>query len=307
MHHSYLFWIGFHVLIAVLLWIDLALFRHKKEKDIVKKSLFLSVGWIALALVFNGWIYWLFGKEPALQFLIGYLIEKSLSVDNMFVFLLIFTHFKIPSLEQHRILILGIIGALVLRIVLILVGIVLIKEFSWITYVLGAFLCFTGVRLVLQREKKEWSPDRNALVRIMRKILPFSEKKAEGKFFVKEAGRWKFSLIFMVLILIESSDLVFALDSIPAIFAITKDPFIIYTSNVFAILGLRELYFVLKHFFEKLRYFKFGLSAILIFIGLKMVFEPIFPIPIGISLGVVMLILGVTAALSWKLSSRPLA
>ncbi len=275
----------------------MGIFQRKAHVIKVKEACLLSGFWIALALLFNGLIYFSHGPEAALQFFTGYLVEKSLSVDNLFVFLIIFTSFKVPALFQHKVLYWGILGALVLRISLILVGVALIQEFHWIILVLGAFLLFTGVKFALQREK-ELLPDQNWLVKLCKRFIPMSERKAQGQFFVYERGKWKMTSLFIVLVMIESTDLVFALDSIPAIFAISTDPFIVYTSNIFAILGLRSLYFALAHALEKLKYFKFGLSAILVFIGSKMLLVELYPIPLMLSLIVILAILVATTVIS---------
>ncbi|MBS0649860.1 MAG: TerC family protein [Verrucomicrobia bacterium] len=297
MQHPYLFWIGFHLLIFILLFIDMGIFQKKVHAIRVKEALVLSGFWIAVALLFNGLIYYFRGPEAALQFFAGYLVEKSLSVDNLFVFLMIFTYFKVPPMYQHKVLYWGILGALVLRIVLILAGVGLIQKFHWIIYLLGAFLVFSGAKFALQKEQN-LLPEQNWLVRLCKRFIPLSERKSLGQFFVVERGKWKMTYLFLVLVMIESTDVVFALDSIPAIFAITTDPFIVYTSNIFAILGLRSLYFALAHSLDKLKYFKFGLSAILVFIGAKMILAEIYPIQLMTALLVIIAILAATTVIS---------
>lgn len=297
MDHPYLFWIGFHLFIAALLWVDLTFFKDKTLLKDVNKSLLLSGLWILSALLFNLFIYFSLGKELALQFFAGYLVEKSLSVDNLFVFLMIFTHFKVPPVYQHRILFYGILGAIVFRILLILTGMALIQHFHWMGYLLGLFLCFTGFKVAFQKEK-ELDVERNFLIRLLRRFLPLSSKQEGGSFVVRESGQWKMTQWFLVLLMIEGADLIFALDSIPAVFALSKDLFIIYTSNIFAILGLRELYFVLARFFDKLRYFKAGLSVILFFVGTKLFLGDWYPISLTTSLLTILVILLTTIVLS---------
>ncbi len=303
MKHSVVFWISFHVLILILLLIDLKGFHRKSAKIDKSQALWMTVIWIVLAMGFNLCVYVFLGAEAGLQFFTGYLIEKSLSVDNLFVFLLIFTYFKIASHLQHKILYWGIIGAIVFRIVLILAGVKLIQEFDWVTYLLGAFLVFTGIKLVLDFNK-QFRPEQNVLVRVVRKFLPLSTRKGPKTFFVREKGRWMMTSLFLVPLTIETTDIIFALDSIPAVFAVTKDPFIIYTSNIFAILGLRSLYFVLSGYFYKLRFFKYGLAAILVFVGTKMVIAKWYEIPLPLSLGVVGLILALTVGISLILKAK---
>lgn len=247
----------------------------------------MSCLWVFLAFLFNGGIYSVYGTEKALEFFTGYLVEKSLSVDNLLVILLIFTHFKVPASEQHKILLLGIIGALVFRLVLILVGLHLIDQVHWMSYILGVFLTFTALKMLksaLSKDKKLPS-----VVSFLSGGKPLDWKRAKGSAFL------------ITLLAIEGTDLIFALDSLPAIFAISHDPMIVYTSNAFAILGLRELYFLIAGGLKKIRLLPFGLSAILLFVGLKMLLEPFFQVPLLVSLGVVILILGVTTFFSWRL------
>jgi len=297
MGHLYVFWIGFHVLILLLLVIDIGVFQKKPHAIKLKEALLLSAFWVLLALLFNGFIYLMRGPDAAVQFFTGYLIEKTLSVDNLFVFLMIFSYFKVPSLYQHKILYWGILGALIFRIVLILVGVELIREFHWIIYALGAFLFLTGIKFLLQQEKT-LAPEDNWVVRLCYRYIPLSQSLEGGEFFKREQGKLKMTYLFVVLLMIESTDLIFALDSIPAIFAVTTDPFIVYTSNIFAILGLRSLYFALAHVLNRLKYFKFGLAAILIFIGAKMLLSTVYPIETWIVLVVVVSLLIVTTITS---------
>jgi len=296
--HSAFLWIGFNIFIIFLLILDLKVVNRKAHAISIRESLMWSCAWIVLSLLFNVGVYFWLGHEPALQFLTGYLIEKSLSIDNLFVFLLLFSYFKVPPRYQHEVLFWGILGALVMRGALIIVGAALIIRFHWILTILGLFLVVTGVKMAFQDEKKEVHPERNIIVRFFKKIFPVTPGYHEEKFFVKKDGKRYGTLLIIVLIVIETTDLLFAVDSIPAIFAITQDSFIIYTSNVFAILGLRSLYFALAGIMDLFYYLRHGLSVILTFIGLKMLLMGYVNIPIGLSLGVVGTILIVAVAAS---------
>jgi tellurite resistance protein TerC len=280
-------WLAFNGFVLVMLALDLGVFHRKSHVVKVKEAMVWTVVWIVLSFLFAGGIYLRSGTEPALQFIAGYLIEKSLSVDNLFVFLVVFSYFKVPTVYQHKVLFWGILGALVMRAALIAVGAALISRFHWTMYVFGGFLFLTGIKLALQKEEG-LHPERNPLVRLFRKIWPVSDDYSGGRFFVKkEDGRPWATPLFIVLLTVEFTDLVFALDSIPAIFAVTPDPFIVYTSNVFAILGLRSLYFALAGMMGHFRYLKYGLAAILAFVGVKMALTDVAKLPIGISLAVV--------------------
>lgn len=292
--HEILLWVGFLIGVLCLLLLDLIVFNRRPHEIKIKESLLWSAFWIALSLIFNVGVYFFLGREYALQFLTGYLIEKSLSVDNLFVFLLIFSYFKVPSKYQHKVLFWGILGALIMRGALIIVGVSLIKQFHWILYIFGAFLVFTGVKMALQRTEAEVHPEKNIVVRFFRKFFKVTPGYHNEKFFVKTSeGRFA-TLLVVVLIVIETTDLVFATDSIPAVFAISQDPFIVFTSNVFAILGLRSLYFALAGLMDLFHYLKIGLSIVLSFIGVKMLLMDILPINIGLALGVVALVLTVS-------------
>jgi tellurite resistance protein TerC len=298
LHHEFVLWVGFIIGILCLLAFDLIVFNRKPHEISIKESLLWSGFWIALSLLFNAGVYFFLGHEYALQFLTGYLIEKSLSVDNLFVFLLIFTYFKVPSKYQHKVLFWGIIGALIMRGAMIVVGVSLIKQFHWILYIFGLFLVFTGVKMAFQRSESEVHPEKNIVVRIFRKFFKVTPGYHNDKFFVKTPeGRFA-TLLVVVLIVVETTDLVFATDSIPAVFAISQDPFIVFTSNVFAILGLRSLYFALAGLMDLFHYLRIGLSIVLSFIGLKMLLMDIMPIPIGIALGVVALVLTISIVAS---------
>jgi tellurite resistance protein TerC len=281
-------WIGFHILVFILLAIDLAVSRKREMKT--KTALVWSISWIMLALIFNGFIYVQAGSEKGIEFFTAYLLEKSLSIDNLFVFLLIFSFFKVPKALQHKVLYFGVLGAFVMRLILILGGIALINQFQWITYLLGLVVGFTGIRLILQK-KKELPIEENSLLQWIRRRFKVTPDYVEDKFFVWRAGVRYLTPLFLVLVMVETSDLLFALDSIPAVLAVTKHPFIAYTSNVFAVLGLRSLFFLIAPWFELLSHLKIGLGAILIFIGLKMLLAPLFPIPLMVSLAVIATIL----------------
>lgn len=288
-----LFWIAFHIGIAAMLACDFCLFQRNGVLG-VKKAWLLSAFWILLALIFNGLVYFYWGEERALSFFTAYLIEKSLSVDNLFVFLVIFRQQQLPSDLQRKVLFWGIIGAIIFRAALILLGIQLLISFHWMIYLLGAFLCITGLRLL----RKETSGKGNFMSRLAA-FLPVSHNKESSDFFVKEQGRFKVTSLFLALITIESTDILFALDSIPAVLAITTDPFIAYTSNIFAILGLRALYFAITPLFEKFSYVNIGLAAILVFVGLKMLLSEIISISALLSLLIIAAILALTIVCSW--------
>jgi len=306
-------WVGFNLFVLSLLALDLGVFHRNAHKVSIKEATVWSVVWVTLAMVFNLGLYLFWDKvsptstysnsEAALAFFTGYLIEKSLSVDNIFVFVLIFTFFAVPAIYQHRVLFWGILGALIMRGALIVVGAVLLKEFHWIIYVFGAFLIFTGIRMAIHRNE-EMHPEQNPVVKLLRRIIPVTENFEEDHFFIRRAGKLMATPLFLVLLIVESTDLVFAVDSIPAIFAVTNDPFIVYTSNVFAILGLRSLYFLLAGVVDKFYYLKLGLSVVLTFVGTKMVIVDLYKIPVGFSLGVIASILAISVAASILRSRR---
>lgn len=305
MPNEYVIWIGFNILVLAMLALDLGVFHRQAHEVKVKEALIWSAVWIALAMLFNAGIYFWRGSEVALEFFTGYLIEKSLSVDNIFVFILIFSYFSVPALYQHKVLFWGILGALLMRAILIAVGATLIAKFHWIIYVFGGFLIITGVKMALQKSTGI-HPEKNPLVRLFKRFMPVTNEYHGEKFFIKENGRRFATPLFIVLLMVEFTDLVFAVDSIPAIFAITKDPFIVYTSNVFAILGLRSLYFALAGVMGYFHYLKIGLALVLVFVGAKMMVVDIYKIPIGLSLSVVggILLLSVLASLIWPRRSE---
>lgn len=300
-------WISFNVFVLAMLAIDLLVFHRKPHEVSLKEALTWSAVWIGLALIFNTVIYFWMGKQPALEFLTGYLIEKSLSVDNIFVFIMIFAFFKVPKKYQHEVLFWGILGALLMRAGFIAGGVTLIKNFHWIIYVFGAFLIFTGVKMVLDKDK-EIHPDKSFILKVFRKFMPVTQGYEDGKFFVKKNAKLHATPLFVVLLVVETTDVIFAVDSIPAILAITQNPFIVYTSNVFAILGLRALYFALAGIIQLFHYLHYGLAAILVFVGTKMMIADIYKIPIGVSLAVVGLLLAasITASLIWPAKHKTL-
>ncbi len=297
MENSQLYWIGFNVFVLIMLALDLGIFNRKIHEVSVKEALIWSAVWIGMALLFNVFVYFNLGKEKALEFLTGYLLEKSLSVDNIFVFVIVFSMFGIPAMYQHKILFWGIFGAIVMRIILIFSGIALITKFHWLVYVFGGFLVITGIKMVFGKEKKS-DPSKNIVVRMFRKLFPVKDEIEDGKFFVKENGRSQATRLFLTLIVIEVTDLVFAVDSIPAILAITNDAFIVYTSNLFAILGLRSLYFALAGIIHRFKYLKHGLSVVLVFVGIKMIVSEFYKIPVVISLLVIVTVLTVSIVMS---------
>ena len=288
---SIYFWIGFHLFIFLMLALDLGVFHKHTHKVPVKEAVIWSGVWIFLALLFNIFVFMEFGKIKALEFLTGYVIEYSLSVDNIFVFILIFSYFAVNSQYQHKILFWGILGALIMRGIFIFTGVALINRFHWIVIIFGGFLVFTGIKMLFQKEA-EVDPDKNAVVRFFRRFLPVTKTLHGDKLLITQNKRLYATPLFLVLIIIETSDLIFAVDSIPAILAISKDTFIVYTSNIFAILGLRSLYFAVAGIMGYFRFLKVGLAFVLTFVGLKMLaayFQ--FEIPILLSLGIIISIL----------------
>ena len=296
-------WVVFNVFVLGMLALDLGVFHRNAHKVSLREALSWSVVWITLALLFNLSIYYFWGTEKALEFLAGYLIEKSLSVDNIFIFLVIFSYFSVPAMYQHRVLFWGILGALVMRAIFIAVGAALLTAFHWMIYVFGGFLVITGVKLLLTGDHQV-EPEKNPAVRLLRRVMHVTKEYDGQRFFVRVDGRLWATPLLLVLVVVETTDLIFAVDSIPAIFAITLDPFIVYTSNVFAILGLRALYFLLAGVMEMFRYLKVGLSFVLCFVGAKMILADIYKIPIEISLGVIAGILTVAMVASLLVKPR---
>jgi TerC family integral membrane protein len=299
-------WVGFNVAVLAILALDLGVLHRRSSKVSLKEAVTWSAVWVGLSLCFAFAIYRTMGKESGLEFLTGYLIEYALSVDNIFVFVLIFSYFKVPEKYQHRVLFWGIIGALLLRGVMIIAGSALVARFSWTLYIFGAFLMFTGLRMAFQKSEDVYNPERDPVLRLARKVIPVTAEYSGDKFFVKQtdsAGRLRHAAtpLFIVLLIVDTTDIIFATDSIPAIFAVTRDPFIVYTSNICAVLGLRALYFLLAGVVDKFVYLKLGLSLVLIFIGGKMLLEHFFHLPIVASLGVVGAVLAasILASLRW--------
>ncbi len=278
MDHSILLWSAFNVFIIAMLIVDLVVLHKEDEPVSIKEALYWTGAWIILALIFGIGVYYYMGSQTALDYYTGYLIEKSLSVDNIFVFLLVFTYFKVPDEFQHKVLFWGIFGALVMRLIFIFTGVALMERFHWIIYVFGGFLVFTGIKLAMEKDK-EVHPERNPILKLVRRFFPTTKSYHGSKFFIRKMGRLIATPLFIVLVVIETTDLVFALDSIPAILAITRDEFIIYSSNAFAILGLRALYFAVAGIMRLFHYLHYGLSLILVFVGFKMLLSDFYHIP----------------------------
>ena len=297
---SPMLWSIFSVFVLGMLALDLGVFNRKAHEVRMKEALTWSIVWVALSLAFNGWIYYRFGSQKALEFLTGYLIEKALSVDNIFVFVILFASFAVPKMYQHRVLFWGVLGAILMRAIFIGLGAALVSRFDWIMYVFGAILIYTGIKLMKEGEA-EPHPEKNPLYKLARRIMPAVPEYHGKHFFIFKDGRRYATPLFLVLIAIEATDVVFAVDSIPAIFAISKDPFIVYTSNIFAILGLRAMYFLLAGVIDKFHFLKYGLAVVLLFVGVKMVIAEWYHFPIGVSLGVIasVLTISVVASLMW--------
>lgn len=290
-------WLAFIAFILVLLALDLGVFHRNSHEVKIKEALLWSLVWISLSLVFNYGVYYYMGKEKALEFLTGYLIEKSLSIDNLFVFIMLFSYFNVKPVYQHKVLFWGIIVALILRAIFIFAGVALISKFHWIIYIFGGFLIFTGFKMSVE-EEKQLEPNKNPLVKLFKKFFPVTDQMHGGNFFVKIKTKTFATPLFIVLLIIEFTDLIFAVDSIPAILAVSHDTFIIFTSNVFAILGLRALYFAMAGITQYFHYLKYGLSVILVFVGVKMVISGFYKIPIVYSLFVILGVLIISIIIS---------
>lgn len=303
METSIIFWISFNVFVLFMLALDLGVFHRKSHEVSVKEALTWTFIWIFLAMVFNLIIYFWRGQQQALEFFTGYLVEKSLSVDNIFVFLMVFTYFQVPAKYQHRVLFWGILGALIMRIIFIFAGVALIEEFHFTIYIFGAILIFTGIKMFSSRNTKI-DPSKNPVIRVFKKLMPVTPDFHGEKFFTRIDGRLFATPLFLVLILIETTDLIFAVDSIPAILAITQDQFIVYTSNVFAILGLRSLYFALAGIVHRFWLLSFGLAIVLIFVGIKMISIDFYKIPIEWSLIFIATVITGSILLSLKLKNK---
>ncbi len=291
-------WVGFNAFVLAMLALDLGVFHRKAHVVAVKESIAWTLVWVALAMVFNAGVWHVAGSQKALEFFTGYVIEKSLSIDNIFVIAMLFSYFAVPPVYQHKVLFWGILGALAMRAAMIILGAALIAKYAWIIYVFGAFLVFTGIRMVLKREESI-HPERNPVVRWFRRLIPVTSDFRQDRFFVVERGLRHATPLFVVLLLVEFTDLIFAVDSIPAIFAVTTDPFIVYTSNAFAILGLRSLYFALAGVMDRFHYLKIGLGVVLAFVGVKMLLaHSPYKLDTLLSLGVVIGILAVSVVAS---------
>ena len=297
-------WIGLNVFILVVLVLDLAVLHRKQEEPTFRDAMLWTGVWIGLALIFNLGIWYVRGSEPAIQFLTAYLVEESLSVDNLFVFLLVFSHFRVPRELQRGVLFWGILGALLMRLSFILAGVTLLERFHWLVYVFGGVLVVSGVKL-WGTHQHEIHPEKNPILRLFRRAVPVTPDYHGARFWVREAGRWMATPLAVVLIVIETTDLIFAVDSIPAVLAISSDPFIVYSSNAFAILGLRSLYFALAGLMRLFHYLHYGLAAVLVFVGLKMVVAEWVKISALVSLGVIVLVLGAAIIASLRSANRP--
>lgn len=295
-----LFWILFNAFVLLMLALDLGVFHRKSHEVSLREALTWTGVWIFLALVFNGILYYWKGQQQALEFFTGYLVEKALSVDNIFVFIMIFTYFQVPSKYQHKVLFWGIIGALIMRIIFIFAGAALIQKFHFTIYVFGALLIYTGYKMFFHNNTKI-EPDKNPVIRFFKRFMPVTPGLQGDKFFVKMDGKRFATPLFLVLILIETTDLIFAVDSIPAILAITQDQFIVYTSNVFAILGLRSLYFALAGVVNRFWLLSYGLAVVLVFVGIKMLLVDVYKIPIELSLAVIASIITLSVILSFNI------
>lgn len=292
-------WAGFNLFILILIFIDFMVFHKRDHIVSIKEALWWTFFWIVLALLFNVLIYFWFGKQKALEYFTGYLIEKSLSMDNLFVFLIIFSYFKTPPIYQYRVLFYGILVAIVLRATFIIFGIALINKFFWILYLFGFFLIYIAIKMFVKKDE-EYDPSKNFIVKLFSRFPNFKPEYENNKLLIKENGKIYFTQLFLVFLVINFVDVVFAVDSIPAIFAITLDPFIVYTSNMFAILGLRALFFALAGIMRLFYYLKYGLAIILLYIGIKLIINKIFHIPTVYSLIFIIMILIITILLSLK-------
>lgn len=293
-----LLWITFCISVLVLLALDLGVFHRKSHVIGIKEAMIWSAIWLAVAVIFNIIVYFWQGQETALEFSAAYIVERSLSVDNLFVFLLIFSYFKVPAIHQYRVLFWGILAALVLRGIFILTGITLIQTFHWLIYLFGAFLIYTGIKIALKKEDEGTDLSQNCVLSFCKRFLPTSEHYDGGRFFSQNGGKWFVTPMFLVLLVVETSDIIFALDSVPAVLGVTLDPFVAYTSNIFAILGLRALYFALAGCMLMFRFLSGGITIILIFVGAKMLVSGFYEIPVSIALGIIVLVLAAAIGLS---------
>ena len=296
-------WLAFTVLIATIMILDLGVFNHPSKQESFKRAVGFSLFCVACALIFGGGVWYFKGPGLALEFLTGYLVEEALSIDNIFIFLVIFSYFKVPPKLQRTALFWGILGALLMRAVFIVCGISLIERFHWILYFFGALLVFTGLRMAFKSDENI-QPENNPVLKLLRKLVPVTDDYHGHHFWIRQAGRWVATPLFVVVVVVETTDLMFAVDSIPAVLAITRDPFIVFTSNVFAIMGLRAMFFALAGAMNKFHLLNYGLAAVLCFVGGKMLLEHWINIPIGISLGVIAGVLAVTVGASLLFPKR---
>jgi tellurite resistance protein TerC len=297
-------WGVFILLVLAMLVLDLGVVHRKEHRVGLREAVLWSVVWTVIALIFNAWIYVRFGPQPGLEFLTGYIIERSLSFDNIFVFVVIFGYFAVPAEYQHRVLFWGILGALVSRGLFIGMGTALLTRFEWLIFVFGAFLVYTGIN-ILRNKETEVHPERNPVLRLFQRFVPLTTKYDGKHFFTRENGRRLATPLMLVLVVVEATDVIFAVDSIPAVLGVTRDPFIVFTSNIFAILGLRALYFLLAGLMHKFQYLSYGLGLVLVFVGGKMLTDRWYPIPVQISLGIVLGLLTVSIAASLLRPSPP--
>ena len=290
-------WISFTAVILIMLVLDLGVFHRQAHTVSLREAAIMSAVWIALALLFNVGVFMWYGTQRGLEFFTGYIIEKALSVDNLFVFVMVFAYFSVPPALHHWVLFWGILGALLMRGLFIIIGAALLQQFHWIMYIFGGFLVYTGIKFMVQGDE-EVQPDRNPLFRLFKRIMPIVPEYRGSRFFVVEMGRRHATPLALVVLTVEVTDLIFAIDSIPAVFAVTRDPFIVYTSNIFAILGLRALYFLIAGVMGLFHYLKIGLALVLMFVGLKMLLSDIYHVPIPVSLAVIAILLGGAVLLS---------
>ena len=297
-------WVTFNIGILAMLFFDLGVFHRKNRVISLRESLVWSVIWIAAALIFNLGVFIWSGHARGVEFLTCYILERSLSVDNIFIFILIFSYFKVESRYQYKILFWGILGALISRAVFIVSGVALVNRFHWMTYVFGAFLVYIGVKLAFENEEKI-KPEENTVLKIFKKLVPISEDTGDGRFFLIKAGKLFATPLLFVLVVIDTFDIIFAVDSIPAALAITSNSFTIYAANAFAILGLRAMYFAVEGFMKMFRYLNYGLSAVLSFVGVKMLLTDFYKISTGVSLMVIVLVLACAVVLSVTIKETP--
>ena len=282
----YIMWIAFWVVIVVALFIDLAIMNKHHGEVTIKEAFVMVIAWILLAVLFGGAIWLFMGQEKGLEYFTAFIVEKSLAMDNMFVFIMIFTYFAVPAEYQPKVLLWGILGAVVMRFIFIFVGVQLITKFQFTVYIFGALLIYTAVKMLAHKEG-DFNPAQSPVLKLLKKVMPLKDTFSGGSFFVKEGGKWFATPLFATVLVIEFSDLIFAVDSIPAVLAITQDTFIVYTSNIFAIIGLRSLYFLLAGMADKFKYLKYGIGAVLVFVGVKMIISHHYQLPVSISFAVI--------------------